>query len=1046
MLNKEIGKRVLRLDHCLNNLKLHSNVSLDAHHLSSSKFQFTCLKRKKVYPDRKRDLVETRLQSRYVPGSLDNISCTPWEDLHLDEEQSSLRRTRSLAISRENLFYSLDYTDTYDNKTQLIPRAKLVEKSFIRDRCYRRGSHQEDFKPTNRFSKRTSVPTKKTNSLYLEESTYNVINQQSVISKDNAKKSTFSKENCSKYNGYRRSNEDLIHLTYTKLTPRSELVDRGTKEISITSKRKSRYLSLDSIPWNINTQHESIPYDENITLSKRPDNSQSKPRTIRGSPLYCNPDYEWSLPSDNETVSKETESFNEANSSFEFETNTNCDEIKLNNEKIAKQLQENIREDPSETGPLKSENTAEISESPKENHNHNYIKDILETQKGSRKPLQAFLSKKFSNFTRKSTKSSLISNQFHSLPDITASKSFETCEIIDRKLRKCEKRGLEAKLENRFIINIGRHFDINGRSNPPLDFEVKIAKVPKKKKHSTHNERIERESEFKKAIESINQTLENNGFKTDLNNNINQTDTEDNMNPEMQEKVDNVRNYWTKIMTCEQVEDKTEIKNETNSIVSDVKKKFEPAEPIEKVPSKVQLTRQMFEPKKSTEKGGKISPTIRETCNFFEKTPTELTNGYESLCPSSVEIISQNDTDEKKLSKCALSVCKNKNRKSVTKSNSISNLDFDYVRYRVVKPDLFKKKIITNCENESQFDGLIQYLADYSIQELLIDNNIVIIEPIRTKASMNENNHKKTQKKEQKADDAQAKEGVRKHFFYRPVKVNKEVIDDELPNPEVVRQAREFFQQAMSKNRLDIKEQTKTTSHDPDKDKCSVSDSESNSTDFDNNDDYDSIETNDCCNEYVSEDILEKIRQYGTTITYYGGKIVDRQYNQSILTKVIMNEIKDNQKRCSNCCTDDDIYEGLKFKLIKSNSCSSRLELTGKKDSKRTNKQYSNNQTDMEINNNTIKEHVDNKIAERRHSDKDAINENIKLKQSLINQPRIIGEEMKQNDKKPNNDFIKINGHEISDYEYHQKLPQRRRTCDMEFEAYEVASPCELID
>ncbi|KPJ01575.1 hypothetical protein RR46_08612 [Papilio xuthus] len=59
--------------------------------------------------------------------------------------------------------------------------------------------------------------------------------------------------------------------------------------------------------------------------------------------------------------------------------------------------------------------------------------------------------------------------------------------------------------------------------------------------------------------------------------------------------------------------------------------------------------------------------------------------------------------------------------------------EFDHVRYKVMKSELFKNSMIANYRKEAQFDGLLQYLQDYSFQELLVNNNIVIIEPVRTK-------------------------------------------------------------------------------------------------------------------------------------------------------------------------------------------------------------------------------------------------------------------------------------------------------------------------
>lgn len=49
-------------------------------------------------------------------------------------ETCSLRRTRSLAVIREETFNDLEITGVRTRRSQLIPRAKLVNRSFFRDR------------------------------------------------------------------------------------------------------------------------------------------------------------------------------------------------------------------------------------------------------------------------------------------------------------------------------------------------------------------------------------------------------------------------------------------------------------------------------------------------------------------------------------------------------------------------------------------------------------------------------------------------------------------------------------------------------------------------------------------------------------------------------------------------------------------------------------------------------------------------------------------------------------------------------------------------
>lgn len=168
---------------------------------------------------------------------------------------------------------------------------------------------------------------------------------------------------------------------------------------------------------------------------------------------------------------------------------------------------------------------------------------------------------------------------------------------------------------------------------------------------------------------------------------------------------------------------------------------------------------------------------------------------------------------------------------------------FDHIRYKVLKSQqLLRSNIVPRSKKEAQFDGLIQYLQEYSFQELLANNNVVIVEPVRTKIERplaiaqsaanvaatkkltrksNEGNDSKVEQKpkEPLANDglsnacipkpkekiskevgetgerAAAVGGIKRHFFYQPVRVNRELYEEELPNPDVVRNVRRFFEE-----------------------------------------------------------------------------------------------------------------------------------------------------------------------------------------------------------------------------------------------------------
>ncbi|CAH1981562.1 unnamed protein product [Acanthoscelides obtectus] len=564
---------------------------------------------------------------------------------------------------------------------------------------------------------------------------------------------------------------------------------------------------------------------------------------------------------------------------------------------------------------------------------------------------------------------------------------------------------------------------------------------------------------------------------------------------EFKDRLGSMRSYWCKMTgssashtegeTCNEDDKKNDICKivEVQTKVDEVKKKFEQKQeqPEEKPPSKVQLTKQLFEPKPEKEKVEKISPVIKETCNYFENNAHlfDTEKPYESLCPANVEIVEakpngvcskpkekKDETDNKK--------CK------VTKSKSIDQPEFDHVRYKIVKSDLFQKKIFANCEKESQFDGLIEYLQNYSFQELLIDNNIVIIEPIRSKVPYEPSECVKSMRnvtpmlhKSKSETQESEKSTLNKHFFYRPIRVNKEVNDDELPNPDTVRQVREFFEGGVKKSRSnqDIlannKEKQSENTSDPDKDRCSATDTNSHSSnisDFDGHENlYDSIDNEIYC-EYVSEDILEKIRERGSTVTYYGGRVVKQNSSQPLLTKTIMEEIQNNEKRCNECnncirnsCDENqESFIGMKFRILKSNSCSSRLELVGTEslqESRRkmmTQHRKTMNQGNLRRKSNVINEDANNEHASNM-DDKNAINEHIKKQNQ--NQPKIIGEEMKLQENKitqwkeikkdgscNNVNFNEKRTQKIYDYYHYDKMKSKsKKIDDMEFEPYEVA-------
>ncbi|XP_073840364.1 javelin isoform X2 [Musca autumnalis] len=161
---------------------------------------------------------------------------------------------------------------------------------------------------------------------------------------------------------------------------------------------------------------------------------------------------------------------------------------------------------------------------------------------------------------------------------------------------------------------------------------------------------------------------------------------------------------------------------------------------------------------------------------------------------------------------------------------------FDHIRYKVMKSQqLLRSNLLARNTKEAQFDGLIQYLQEYSFQELLSNNNVVIVEPVRTKierplaasssssscigfgkiAKDKRTTNGQIQQQQPEVGIVESEQssrkqrtnstssntsnhgggGIKRHFFYQPVQVNRELYEEELPNPDTVRNVRKFFEE-----------------------------------------------------------------------------------------------------------------------------------------------------------------------------------------------------------------------------------------------------------
>lgn len=145
---------------------------------------------------------------------------------------------------------------------------------------------------------------------------------------------------------------------------------------------------------------------------------------------------------------------------------------------------------------------------------------------------------------------------------------------------------------------------------------------------------------------------------------------------------------------------------------------------------------------------------------------------------------------------------------------------------------------------------------------------------------------------------------------------------------------------------------------------------------------------------YVSQDVLKKIREYGTSVTYYGGKVVNT-HNGPLISPLI-----DNGFKRINRSTD---Y--VKFKLVKSNSCDSRLELTGRLVEQRSLQRHDRDRG-TDLRQCTIAETPSIEITTIDvHSDEEQRDKNIEQFRIKREPPMVIGLEPKREDLKESRTF-----------------------------------------
>lgn len=82
----------------------------------------------------------------------------------------------------------------------------------------------------------------------------------------------------------------------------------------------------------------------------------------------------------------------------------------------------------------------------------------------------------------------------------------------------------------------------------------------------------------------------------------------------------------------------------------------------------------------------------------------------------------------------------------------------------------------------------------------------------------------------------------------------------------------------------------------------------------------------------VSQDILEKIRECGSSVTYYGGRVVDNKSTEvSPMTKAIMQEIRGQNKMCGVCQPNNCPHQTTLFPKVRETDNSNLGELSSQR-------------------------------------------------------------------------------------------------------------------
>lgn len=298
----------------------------------------------------------------------------------------------------------------------------------------------------------------------------------------------------------------------------------------------------------------------------------------------------------------------------------------------------------------------------------------------------------------------------------------------------------KATLSNTLKRRLENKSKFNSNERPILRFVRNIDKSKNSKANKVHQAILEsfataskpRMNMSRPQILNVIDSRRPTAFRSPIRSNISKElnrlpnesiyNTKERTHKEFQEKVDSVRTYWSKLIDEQEDdakehyatdeygqahEDEIEIRPPTIP-VADAESSFKKARAKPAPPTPPPLpSPAMLKPASQNPHAPPPPPPLPLSAvpNAITTTARNLRN-TNSEPPSnklqpSVQIIELQDKKQAALVKVR---------------GLVDAQDFDHVRYKVMKSDTFQKNILTHTHKEAQFDGLLQYLQDYSFQ------------------------------------------------------------------------------------------------------------------------------------------------------------------------------------------------------------------------------------------------------------------------------------------------------------------------------------------